>query len=151
MPLYSVKNKFYRRLQRGALNGKQQINSSQQQQTATARASTPSFYSWGGTFYSWGGTPNLPYFFSLQKKTLRAAPCRPHPAGGLCKKLAPCAAVRRTNLFWAGHFTTAHSWGGAPNPPYFFHCKKVSKKLAPREAIKFIFIRAFYNSLRSDK
>ena len=39
-----------------------------------------------------------------------------------------------------------------PLPAFlFFIAKKVSKKLAPREAIKFIFIRAFYNSLRSDK
>ena len=44
------------------------------------------------------------------------------------------------------------SWGGAPNPPFFFSLqKKKAKRLAPREAIKFIFIRAFYNSLRSDK
>ena len=60
----------------------------------------------------------------------RAAPCGRHPAGRLAKRLAPRGF---------------YSWGGAPNPPYFFHCKKVSKKLAPREAIKFIFIRAFYN------
>ena len=133
------------------------------------KASTPSFY-------SWSCTPNLPFFFSSQKKK--------------AKRLAPRAAVRRTNLFLSGHFTTFFQGlhplpallffiakkvskkasplgtyktyfepgvlqpffrGCTPNPPYFFHCKKVSKKLAPREAIKFIFIRAFYNSLRSDK
>ena len=44
------------------------------------------------------------------------------------------------------------SWGGAPNLPFFFSLKKKkAKSLAPREAIKFIFIRAFYNSLRSDE
>ena len=36
--------------------------------------------------------------------------------------------------------------GGAPNPPFFFSSQKTkAKRLAPREAIKFIFIRAFYN------
>ena len=95
------------------------------------KASTPSFY-------SWSCTPNLPFFFSSQKKK--------------AKRLAPRAAVRRTNLFLSGHFTTFHSWGGALNPPFFFSLqKKKAKRLAPREAIKFIFIRAFYNSLRSDK
>ena len=92
-------------------------------------------------FYQ-GLHPKPALLFLIAKKTLRAA---------FAKKLAPGAAVRRTNLFLYGHFTTFFIRGCTPNPPYFFHCKKVSKKLAPREAIKFIFIRAFYNSLRSNK
>ena len=58
-------------------------------------------------FYSWGGAPNPPYFFHCKKdpagRTLQAAPCGPP-----CKKLAPRAAVRRTNLFLSGHFTTPY-------------------------------------------
>ncbi|WP_428053242.1 hypothetical protein, partial [Candidatus Avelusimicrobium faecicola] len=72
--------------------------------------------------------PNPPFFFSLQKKTLRAAPCRPHPAGGLCKKLAPRAAVRRTNLFLSGHFTTFFQELHPLPALLFFIAKKVSKK-----------------------
>ncbi len=49
---------------------------------------------------------------------------------------------------WANNY----SWGGAPNPPFFFSLqKKKAKRLAPWEPIKPILSRAFYNSLRSDK
>ena len=54
-------------------------------------------------------------FFITEKdpagRTLQAAPCRPP----LQKASTP----------------SVYSWGCTPNPPYFFHCKKVSKKLAP--------------------
>ena len=43
-------------------------------------------------------------------------------------------------------FTYFHSWGGAPNLPFFFSLqKKKAKRLAPWEPIKPILSRAFYN------
>ena len=63
--------------------------------------------------FTLGAAPQTRLTFFITEKdpagrTLQAAPCRPHPAGGLCKKLAPRAAVRRTNLFLYGHFITPY-------------------------------------------
>ena len=108
----SVKNKFYRRLQRGALNSKRHSKSERQQQGLAPG------------LLLLGRHPKPALLFFIAKKTLRAAPCRPHPAGGLCKKLAPRAAVRRTNLFLSGHFTTFFSGVAPLTRLTFFIAKK---------------------------
>ena len=102
--------------------------------------------------------------------TLQAAPCCPHfasrtlqaaPCGPPCKKLAPRAAVRRTNLFLSGHFTTVHSWGGAPNPALLFSLQKSKQKASTPGSHKIYFypgilqlptvgqVKCLYNSVKN--
>ena len=104
-------------------------------------------------------------FFIAEKdpagRTLQAAPCGRHPAGRLCKKLAPRVAVRRTNLFLSGHFTTFLSGVAPLTRLTFFIAKKVSKKASPLGTYKTYFepgvlqlptvkqIKRLYNSVQN--
>ena len=66
-----------------------------------------------------GVAPQTRLTFFIAKKTLRAA---------FAKRLAPRAAVRRTNLFLYGHFTTFFSGVAPLTCLTFFHCKKSKQK-----------------------
>ena len=79
--------------------------------------------------------PKPALLFSLQKR-----PCGPHLAGRLAKRLAPGAAVRRTNLFLYGHFTTLLLLGRSPKPSLLFLiAEKEGKKASPLGTYKTYF------------
>ena len=134
------------------------------------------FHSWGGGpnppyFFHYRERPCGPH---LAGRTLQAAPCgRPLQKASTpnCRPQDKFIFIRafynlfsgvapqtRLTFFIAKKVSkkasppSFYSWSCTPNLPFFFSLqKKKAKRLAPREAIKFIFIRAFYNSLRSNK
>ncbi|MCI7535624.1 hypothetical protein [Candidatus Avelusimicrobium faecicola] len=71
-------------------------------------------------FFSWGGAPNPPYFFSLQKKALRAAPCKK-----LAPQAAPCGPPSAGQIYFYPGILQPFILGAAPLTRLtFFHCKK---------------------------
>ena len=97
-------------------------------------------------FHSWACSPYLPYFFSSQKKK--------------AKRLAPRAAVRRTNLFLSGRFTTFFQ-GLHPKPALLFSLQKSKQKASTPGSHKIYFypgilqlptvgqVKCLYNSVKN--
>ena len=112
-------------------------------------------------FHSWGGVPNPPYFFSLQKKTLRAAPCRPHLAGRL-QKASPPSCRPQDKFIFIRAFYNLSFLGRRPKPALLFLiAEKEGKKASPLGTYKTYFepgvlqlptvgqVKCLYNSVKN--
>ena len=109
-----------------------------------------------------GAAPQTRLSFFIAKKTLRAAPCRPHPGGGLCKKASTPGRRPQDKFIFIRAFYNLFYQGLHPLPALlFFIAKKVSKKASPPGSHKIYFytgilqlptvgqVKCLYNSVKN--
>ena len=87
-----------------------------------------------------GAAPQTRLSFFIAKKTLRAAPCRPHPGGGLCKKASTPGRRPQDKFIFIRAFYNLFYQGLHPLPALLFYiAKKVSKIASPLGTYKTYF------------
>ena len=116
--------------------------------------------------FTLGVAPLTRLTFFIAKKTLRAAPCRPHLAGrtlraAFAKSWHPEPPSAGQTYFEPGVLQPSYSWGGAPTPALLFSLQKSKQKSSTPGSHKIYFypgilqlptvgqVKCLYNSVKN--